>query len=91
MSAVDLPAGVTQDAAFDFFEKNLTTELLHIFNECGVPVGLQYKLGLHFKNVKKFSTYADTSSDVRVALKADRALGATNQETRAAVASVVAG
>ena len=57
--------GVTQDAAFDFFEKNLTTELLHIFNECGVPVGLQYKLGQRFKNVKKFSTYADTRSDVR--------------------------
>ena len=71
MSAVDLPAGVTQDAALDYFEKNLTTELLHIFNECGVPVGLQYKLGQHFKNVKKFSTYADSRSDVRAALKAD--------------------
>ena len=89
MSAVDLPGGVTQDAAFDFFEKNLTTELLHIFNECGVPVGLQYKLGQHFKNVKKFSTYADTRSDVRAALKADHSLEATNQDTRAAVASVV--
>ncbi|CAE7378144.1 unnamed protein product, partial [Symbiodinium pilosum] len=89
MSAVDLPAGVTQDAALDFFEKNLTTELLHIFNECGVPVGLQYKLGQHFKNVKKFSTYADARSDVRAALKADHALEATNQDTRAAVASVV--
>ena len=89
MSAVDLPGGVTQDAAFDFFEKNLTAELLHIFNECGVPVGLQYKLGQHFKNVKKFSTYADTRSDVRAALKADHSLEATNQDTRAAVASVV--
>ena len=80
---------VTQDTALDYFEKNLTTELLHIFNECGVPVGLQYKFGQHFKNVKKFSTYADSRSDVRAALKADHSLEATNQDTRAAVASVV--
>ena len=58
MSAVDLPEGVTQDAALDYFEKNLTAELLHIFNECGVPVGLQYKLGQRFKNVKNLMLIA---------------------------------
>ena len=89
MSAMDLPAGVTQDQALDYFDKKMTTELLHIFNECGVSVGLQYKLGQHFTSVKKFSTYADTRSDVRAALKADHSLEATGQETRAAVAAVV--
>ena len=89
MSAMDLPAGVTQDQALDYFDKKMTTELLRIFNECGVSVGLQYKLGQHFTSVKKFSTYADTRSDVRAALKADHSLEATGQETRAAVAAVV--
>ena len=89
MSAMDLPAGVTQDQALDYFDKKMTSELLHIFNECGVSVGLQYKLGQHFTTVKKFSTYADTRSDVRAALRADHSLEATGQETRAAVAAVV--
>ena len=52
-------------------------------------MGLQHKLGQHFTTAKKFSTYADTRSDVRAALKADHSLEVTGQETRAAVAAVV--
>ena len=31
MSAMDLPAGVTQDQALDYFDKKMTTELMRIF------------------------------------------------------------
>ena len=39
MSAVDLPRGVTQDAAFDFFEKNLTTEFVAFLSGCSTSLG----------------------------------------------------
>ena len=87
--ATALPPDVSESAALDFLDKEVSSDLVHIFQECGVPLGLQYRLALNFKNVKRFSTYADTRGDVRTALKDDHALEATNQATRAAVASAV--
>ena len=87
--ATALPPDVSESAALDYLDKEVSSDLVHIFQECGVPLGLQYRLALNFKNVKRFSTYADTRGDVRTALKDDHALEATNQATRAAVASVV--
>ena len=87
--ATALPPDVSESAALDFLDKEVSSDLVHIFQECGVPLGLQYRLALNFKNVKRFSTYADTRGDVRTALKDDHSLEATNQATRAAVASVV--
>ena len=87
--ATDLPAGVDQAAALNHLDKNVSSDLVHIFQECGVPLGLQYRLTLNFQSVKRFSTYADSRADVRTALKDDHALEATDQATRAAVASVV--
>eukprot|EP00439_Symbiodinium_sp_Y106_P016389 s9178_g2.t1 len=87
--ATALPADVSEAAALDYLDKEVSSDLVHIFQECGVPLGLQYRLAQNFKNVKRFSTYADTRVDVRTALKDDHALEATNQASRAAVASVV--
>ncbi|CAE7869601.1 unnamed protein product, partial [Symbiodinium necroappetens] len=87
--ATDLPAGVDQAAALNHLDKNVSSDLVHIFQECGVPLGLQYRLTLNFQSVKRFSTYADSRADVRTALKDDHTLEATDQATRAAVASVV--
>ncbi|CAE7858370.1 unnamed protein product, partial [Symbiodinium necroappetens] len=67
----------------------VSSDLVHIFQECGVPLGLQYKLTQNFQSVKRFSTYADSRADVRAALRDDHSLEATSQVTRAAVASVV--
>ncbi|CAE7730942.1 unnamed protein product, partial [Symbiodinium necroappetens] len=87
--ATNLPAGVDQAAALNHLDKNVSSDLVHIFQECGVPLGLQYRLTLNFQSVKRFSTYADSRADVRTALKDDHTLEATDQATRAAVASVV--
>ena len=84
-----LPSGVTEPEAIAYLDQNLTSDLLHIFQECGVPLGLQYRLGQHFKNVKRFSAYADDRSQVRQALKDDHALEPTDQGKRAAVSSVI--
>ena len=87
--ATALPDGVSEADALDHLDKKVSSDLVHIFQECGVPLGLQYKLTQHFQNVKRFSTYADSRAEVRTALKDDHELEATNQVTRAAVASVV--
>ena len=88
-AALTLPAGVSNDDALDYLDKNLTSDLLHILQECGVPLALQYKLGSDFKNVKRFAAYADSRTGVREALKTDHTLEPADQVTRAAVASVV--
>ena len=85
----ELPTGVTQDQALDFLDKQVSSDLVHIFQECGMPLGLQYRLGQNFKSVKRFSTYADTRGEVRTALKDDHQLEATDQASRAVVAAVV--
>ena len=87
--AAELPTGVTEAAALDYLDKKVSSDLVHIFQECGVPLGLQYKLTQNFQSVKRFSTYADSRADVRAALRDDHSLEATSQVTRAAVASVV--
>ena len=61
--ATDLPAGVDQAAALNHLDKNVSSDLVHIFQECGVPLGLQYRLTLNFQSVKRFSTYADSRAD----------------------------
>ena len=84
-----LPGAVTKNEAEEFIDRNLSADLVHIFNECSVSIGLQYSLGQHFTSVKKFSTYADTRAEVRQALKDDLAMEPVDQQARAAVAAVV--
>ena len=84
-----LPSGVTEPEAIAYLDQNLTSDLLHIFQECGVPLGLQYRLGQHFKNVKHFGACADDRAQVRQALKDDHSLEPTDQGKRAAVSAVI--
>ena len=84
-----LPAGVSKNDAIADVDKSVSSDLVHIFNECAVSIGLQYSLGQHFDTVKKFSTYADSRGEVRQALRNDLGLEITDQQARAAVAAVV--
>ena len=84
-----LPAGVSKNDAVSYVDKSISSDLVHIFNECAVSIGLQYSLGQHFDTVKKFSTYADSRGEVRQALRNDLGLEMTDQQARAAVAAVV--
>lgn len=84
-----LPGGVSKSDALDFLDKSLSSDLVHIFNECAVSIGLQYSLGQHFDSVKKFSTYADSRGEVRQALRNDLNMEPVDQQARAAIAAVV--
>ena len=83
-----LPAGASKNDAIAYVDKSVSSDLVHIFNECAVSIGLQYSLGQHFDTVKKFSTYADSRGEVRQALRNDLGLEITDQQARAAVAAV---
>ena len=77
-----LPAGVSKNDAVSYVDKSISSDLVHIFNECAVSIGLQYSLGQHFDTVKKFSTYADSRGEVRQALRNDLGLEMTDQQAR---------
>ena len=86
---MDLPVGVTNDAAVLFLSTRMDADLVHMFQESGVPVPVQYRLGQAFTEVRKFASLADTRGELREALKSDISLEATGLESRAAVAGVV--
>ena len=86
---MDLPVGVSNDAAGLFLSTRRDADLVHMFQESGVPVAVQYRLGQAFSEVRKFASLADTRGELREALKADIGLEATGLESRAAVAGVV--
>ena len=86
---MDFPAGVTHDAAVLFLSTKMDADLIHMFQESGVPVPVQYRLGQAFNEVRKFASLADTRGELREALKADVGLEATGLVSRAAVAGVV--
>ncbi|CAE7862468.1 unnamed protein product [Symbiodinium necroappetens] len=67
--------GVSEADALDHLDKKVSSDLVHIFQECGVPLGLQYKLTQHFQNVKRFSTYADSRAEVRNSLIKNQSFG----------------
>ena len=77
MSATDLPAGVTEDAAVQYMSSKVDADanLAHLFQESGVPIGLQYKIGQQFKTVRASASYEDDRSKVR-AMKSDFSLAA---------------
>ena len=90
MAATDLPSGVTEDAAVQFISSKVDANLAHLFQESGVPVGLQYKIGQQFKTVRSFASYEDSRSKVREAMKADFSLdGSANLAARSALAAIV--
>ena len=84
-----LPAGVSRNAALDYLAQNVDNDLVHLFQECGTPLGLQYRICQNFKTVRRFASYADSRGEVRTALKDDLRLEADSQSNRAAIAAVV--
>ena len=40
-----LPAGVSKNEAIAYVDKSVSSDLVHIFNECAVSIGLQYSFG----------------------------------------------
>ena len=42
LRTMDLPAGVTNDAAVLFLSTRMDADLVHMFQESGVPVAVQY-------------------------------------------------
>ena len=90
MAATDLPSGVTEDAAVQFISSKVDANLAHLFQESGVPIGLQYKIGQQFKTVCSFASYEDSRSKVPEAMKADFSLdGSAHLAARSALAAIV--
>ena len=90
MSATDLPGNVTEDAAVQYLSSKVDANLAHLFQESGVPIGLQCKICQQFKTVRAFASYEDDRSKVREAMKTDFSLdGAANLAARSALAAVV--
>ena len=86
---MDLPDGVDQEAAHQHFNDKVSSDLVHLLQEAGVPLGLQYRMTLHFDTIGKFSAYADTRATIRTALRDDFALEGDSLEKRSAVAAVI--
>ncbi|CAE7557030.1 unnamed protein product, partial [Symbiodinium pilosum] len=90
MSATDLPGGVTEEAAVQYLSSKVDANLAHLFQESGVPIGLQCKICQQFKTVRAFASYEDDRSKVREAMKTDFSLdGAANLAACSALAAVV--
>ena len=84
---MNLPVGVTQDAAIQYMSTKVDPNLAHILQKAGVPIALQYLLCQEFTTVRKLSTYEDDRSK---ALKTDFSVdAAADLPSRAAVAAVV--
>lgn len=66
---MELPDGVTEEAALKYLSTEVHAELAHILQESGVPVGLQYRLTQSFKTVRRFQSYEDNRAGIRDALK----------------------
>ena len=71
------------------FNDKVSSDLVHLLQEAGVPVGLQYRMTLHFDTIGKFSAYADTRAAIRTASRDDFALEGDSLEKRSAVAAVI--
>ena len=90
VSKMDLPQGITEEAAVLHLSSKVDSNLAHMWQEAGVPIALQYKLGQNFTTVRRFASYEDDRAKVRSALKTDFAPdGAADLLSRAAVAAIV--
>ena len=86
---MDLPAGVSEEAALKYLSTDIDAELAHILQEAGVPLGLQYRLTQSFKTVRRFQSYEDNRAGIRDALKTDFSLEPNTLEKRAGISAVI--
>ena len=89
VSCMDLPAGVSEEAALKYLSTDIDAELAHILQEAGVPLGLQYRLTQSFKTVRRFQSYEDNRAGIRDALKTDFSLEPNTLEKRAGISAVI--
>ena len=87
---MNAPDGVNEDQIRTYLQGNVDADLIHLLQENGVPLGLQYNLTQQFKTVRRFGALADTRADVRNAVQQDVGLNPDNLERRSAMAAVVA-
>ena len=85
---MDLPAGVSEEAALKYLSTDIDAELAHILQEAGVPLGLQYRLTQSFRTVRRFQSYEDNRAGIREALKTDFSLEPNTLEKRAGISAV---
>eukprot|EP00439_Symbiodinium_sp_Y106_P029631 s9822_g3.t1 len=86
---MDLPAGVSEEAALKYLSTDIDAELAHILQEAGVPLGLQYRLTQSFRTVRRFQSYEDNRAGIREALKTDFSLEPNTLEKLAGISAVI--
>ena len=74
----------------EFLQKHVTSDLQYIWDDSEVGLGLQYRLAQHYKSLRVFISIAESTADVRAALRTDFQLDpATGAADRAEVARLV--
>jgi hypothetical protein len=74
----------------EYLQKNVTADLQYIWDDSEVSLDLQHRLGQHYKNLRVFVALAESSTELREALKTDYQLDAAQGAgQRAEVARVI--
>ena len=74
----------------EFLQQNVTSDLQYIWDDSEVSLDLQYKLAQHYKSLRVFISIAESTTDVRTALRTDFQIdAAAGAEHRAETARVV--
>ena len=74
----------------EYLQKNVTADLQYIWDDSEVSLDLQHRLGQHYKNLRVFVALAESSTELREALKTDYQLDAAQGAgQRAEVARII--
>ena len=87
---MNAPAGTSDNDIREHLRVNVDANLVHLLQDNGVPLGLQFNLTQEFRTVRRFAALADSRADVRQALRDDLGVQPADLVRRAAIAAVVA-
>ena len=74
----------------EFLQKNVTSDLQYVWEDSAVSLDTQYKLAQHYKSLRVFIAIAESTAEVRGALRTDFQLDAgAGADQRAEAARVV--
>ena len=74
----------------EYLQKNMTSDLQYVLEDSEVSLDVQYRIGQHYKNLRVFVALAESSTDLRAALRTDFQLDpAQGADQRAEVARVI--
>ena len=74
----------------EYLQKNVTADLQYMWDDSEVSLDLQHRLGQHYKNLRVFVALAESSTELREALKTDYQLDAAQGAgQRAEVARII--